>query len=236
MSTIRTRGLLTAVLSAFCLIPTLDTRGPTSPRRPRKRPARSRRGSGPRDDLPASRPFTSARNSRSTPGRARAKLVGSCDNQMTIYLNGERVAEGKDWQTPTFADVTTHDHARAERAGGRGEERRRTAPACSCASAFESNRKPLAPVVTDGSWRLSEASSKGWQAAGFNASAWAAATVVGALGAAPWSRDQRHGAGEGRPAARAPGHADRPAQDRQGTSRSTCSTPSPGTSRARGSA
>src|SRR5207253_2270621 len=35
-----------------------------------------------------------------------ARLTGACDNQMTVFLNGERVAVGKSWETPTFADLT----------------------------------------------------------------------------------------------------------------------------------
>ena len=91
MSTIRTRGLLTAVLSAFCLIPTLTSGA--------DQPAASSNKSGAEPSWiwsPAGRSNEQTVYFRKefvldTPVIG-AKLMGSCDNRMILYLNGEKIA------------------------------------------------------------------------------------------------------------------------------------------------
>ena len=184
MSTIRTRRLLTAAMSAFCLIPAL-ARGADEASASSKETSADPRwiwlGTRPnggqtvsfRKEFVVDGPLTGAR------------LVGSCDNQMAIYVNGERVAEGKTWQTPTFADLTSRIKrgrnvlaVQAKNEGGPAGLLLRIS--------FENRRQPVAPVVTDGSWLTSETPCQAWQAAGYNDSTWSAATVVGTLGGAPW--------------------------------------------------
>ena len=185
MSTIRTRGLLTAALSAFCLIPTLTSGAdepPASAKKPGAEPSWIWSASGRsseqtiyfRKEFVLDAPATGA------------KLMGSCDNRMTIYLNGERVAEGKEWETPTFADVTRHVKrgrnilaVEAKNDGGSAGLLLRLV--------FETGRRPVAPIVTDGSWLTSETPVQAWQAAAYNDSTWSAAKVVGTLGGPPWN-------------------------------------------------
>jgi putative heme-binding domain-containing protein len=115
-----------------------------------------------------------------------AKLVGSCDNQMTIYLNGERVTASKQWETATFADVTKR--VRRGRNVLAVEARNQNGPAGLLLRLdFEHRRTPVAPVLTDTSWRVSRSAAAGWSAAGFDDSRWATASVVAALGGAPWT-------------------------------------------------
>src|SRR5205823_3562738 len=113
--------------------------------------------------------------------------VASCDNQLTVYLNGERVAEGKSWESPAFAEVTAKiKRGRnvlavvAKNEGG--------AAGLLVRLVFEPRTIPIDPVVTDASWRASEAPGQGWQSAGFDDANWAAAQVVGELGDAPWAK------------------------------------------------
>jgi putative heme-binding domain-containing protein len=40
-----------------------------------------------------------------TGGSKLAGLIASCDNQMVVFINGHRVAESSNWQTPTTLDV-----------------------------------------------------------------------------------------------------------------------------------
>jgi putative heme-binding domain-containing protein len=115
-----------------------------------------------------------------------AKLSGSCDNRMTVFLNGDRVVEGKEWVNPTAVDLTGRVRrgrnvlaVEAHNEGGLAGLLLRLA--------FE-GRRPVAPVFTDASWRVSERAGPGWQAADFNDSAWTAPVVIAALGEAPWQQ------------------------------------------------
>jgi putative heme-binding domain-containing protein len=182
MSTIRTRGLLTAGLLAFCLTPTRTPAADEPPKKTEAEPAWIWVAARPDREQTV---YFRKEFVLDAPARG-AQLVGACDNRMTVYLNGERVAEGKDWQTPTFADVTKQVKrgrnilaVEAKNEGGSAGLLLRLV--------FESNRKPLASVVTDGSWLTSETPVQAWQAPGYNDSTWSAARVVGTLGGGPWT-------------------------------------------------
>ena len=41
-------------------------------------------------------------------GSSKAELFASCDNKMTVYLNGKRVASSNDWGRPVILDVQKH--------------------------------------------------------------------------------------------------------------------------------
>jgi putative heme-binding domain-containing protein len=185
MSTMRTRGLLTAALSMLCLI-TMHTWGADDPRA-----ASTKAGAEPvwiwsnaRPDGEQTVYFRKEFVVAAPPSGAR--LIGSCDNRMTVYLNGERVAEGKAWETPTLADVTRQlkrgRNVLAVEARNNGG-----AAGLLLRLSFETRRQPLAPVVTDASWVTSETPCQAWQAAVYNDSTWSAASVVGTLGGAPWN-------------------------------------------------
>src|SRR3954453_18613055 len=101
MSTIRTRRTL--LLSVFCLIPALTWGAENDPA--------ADAGANPRwiwlGPRPGAEQDVYFRKEFTVDGPVLGtKLVASCDDSMTIYLNGERVAEGKSWETPTFAEVT----------------------------------------------------------------------------------------------------------------------------------
>ena len=183
MSTIRTRRLLSLSVSLFCLIPALTwgaekDEGSVAVASPRW----IWLGPKPVDDQTV---FFRKEFEVDGPVLG-AKLVASCDNQMTVFVNGERVAESKTWDTPTFASVSEKikrgrnvlSVVARNQGGAAGLLVRLT---------FEHRKAPIAPVVTDASWRVSKAASKGWQAAGFDDEAWAPAQVVANLGDAPWS-------------------------------------------------
>jgi putative heme-binding domain-containing protein len=115
-----------------------------------------------------------------------AKLIGSCDNQMIVSINGERVADGKAWQTPTFAEVTRQIR-RGKNVLAVEARNERGRAGLLLRLDFEHRKTPVAPVLTDASWRVSNAAADGWRAAGFDDSQWSTAAVVGALGSAPWN-------------------------------------------------
>ena len=131
--------------------PDADARGPTSPRRPRRGPARARLDL---DRSPARR-----RPDRLLPQGIRAstrrsigaKLIGSCDNRMIDLSEWRAGRRGKGVADP---DVRRRDPSRSSAGGTSWRSRRRTRaapPASSLRLVFEMGRQPVAPVVTDGS-------------------------------------------------------------------------------------
>lgn len=109
-------------------------------------------------------------------GSSAALLKASCDNSMTIFLNGRKVAEGNNWSEPVTADV--QDRVRA----GKNE--------LVVAVANEGDTAgfalKLALVLPDGSTRyvVSDAS---WTAAlRRDAKDGVAVKTLGAMGSGPW--------------------------------------------------
>ncbi len=121
-----------------------------------------------------------------------ARLSGTCDNHMTVYINGKEVLSSDNWETPATRDVT--EFLRGPSA--KGEEARNViavkahnddGPAgLALRLVIESPRREVVTVVTDGSWQVSARADKGWEQPGYDAAQWPKAAVIAALGAAPW--------------------------------------------------
>jgi putative heme-binding domain-containing protein len=116
-----------------------------------------------------------------------ARLTGTCDNSMTVYFNGQRVGEGREWETPVSIDLTDQIRrgpnvvaVEAKNQGG--------AAGLLLRLTFEHRRKPVDPVVTDASWRASGTAERAWEEPGFDDQGWSAARVVASIGDAPWAR------------------------------------------------
>ncbi|MBI2806336.1 MAG: c-type cytochrome [Planctomycetes bacterium] len=123
-----------------------------------------------------------------------AKLFGTCDNQMTVYINGKEAISSDDWEAPVFREVTDQFinptkitepvrnviAVKAHNSDGPAGLVLRIV--------LENSKKETIHLVTDGSWRVTDQVVKGWQQADFNDSAWASATVVARLGAKPWNK------------------------------------------------
>ncbi len=118
---------------------------------------------------------------------ATARLEATCDNVLTIWVNGQEVVKSSEWQKPVSADVLKFLKA--------GEENIITAKAenqdggagfvlklvLTAADGSETN------VMTgDGGWKLSDQETAGWQEAAFDDAAWQAPEQVGQMGMAPW--------------------------------------------------
>lgn len=121
-----------------------------------------------------------------------AKLFATCDNQMTVYVNGKEAIASDNWQTPVFRDVT--DLLRAPR---KGEEPMRNVIAVKAQNSggpaglvlrlvLEAPKKQATIVGTDGSWRATDKPEAGWHEVHHDHSDWAPAAVVAKLGGGPW--------------------------------------------------
>ncbi len=132
-------------------------------------------------------------------------LYSTCDNGMTLWINGTRVASSSDWNEPIDMDVAKF------------LKRGTNVIAVDCmneggAAAFvlkmttEADGGKKTTLISDDSWRLADTAAEGWQLSSFDDSAWAAtAHVVNMLGAAPWripkyNSDERASVGDARDA------------------------------------
>jgi len=119
---------------------------------------------------------------------AAAQLVASCDNNVSVFVNGTEVLKSSTWEAPRNVDVTKHlrEGANAMAVYGANDG----GPAgLVLRLRMRMPDGTIASVVTDASWRVFDDEPKGWETAEFDDSAWRPATVLGALGAdgLPWS-------------------------------------------------
>jgi putative heme-binding domain-containing protein len=123
-----------------------------------------------------------------------AKLYGTCDNRMTVYVNGKEVLSSDAWETPVFREVT--EHLRSPRKGT-GETRNVIAVKAYNSEGpaglvlrleLDSPKKEALVITTDATWRASEQPTTGWHEVNFDDSAWSPARVVGKLGGGPWTQ------------------------------------------------
>jgi putative heme-binding domain-containing protein len=116
------------------------------------------------------------------------RLHASCDNAMTVFVDGQKVASSDAWESPVVQDVTKHFKA------GKGQyligvQARNSDGAAGLVLklVFEITPRKAIVVVSDDTWRASEKAEQNWKDAGYDDQAWAAARVVGKLGDAPWA-------------------------------------------------
>ena len=110
-------------------------------------------------------------------GAAAARLLASCDNTMTITLNGRRVGEGKDWAQPVDLDVQNFLRPGANDLAVSVANEGAVA-GFALKLALTDRDGATRYVVTDESWRATEraGSREG-----------VPVRVLGAMGMAPWS-------------------------------------------------
>ncbi len=112
------------------------------------------------------------------------RLQLTCDNQAEVFINGTSVGKVTEWQEPLsakFAPLLKVGRnviaVRAKNEGG----------AAGLVARVDTGEKGGAVLAESGTgWKSSPAVPPGWEAAGFNDSAWTASISVAALGAQPW--------------------------------------------------
>jgi len=116
----------------------------------------------------------------------KAQLGVSVDNNCRIYVNGERAGKDDSWESPTLVDVAgmlrVGENVIAVHAWNDG------GPAGMVARLTWRLGEVAGELVSDASWRYSDDDPDGWDSPGYDASSWAAVTVIGPLGGdLPWS-------------------------------------------------
>jgi putative heme-binding domain-containing protein len=127
---------------------------------------------------------------------AGVRLYASCDNEMTVYLDGKEVAKRDNWETPLFKDVGETILAKEFGQGKhivavRGKNLDGPAGLLMRLIFDAAAGEPFA-LITDKSWRVSEkadkdASGKEWFEVGYDDKSWKDAVEIAKLGDGPWA-------------------------------------------------
>jgi putative heme-binding domain-containing protein len=117
---------------------------------------------------------------------ATARLYASADNEFRLFLNGEQVAESKEWQDPVMVNII------AKLVEGRNvlavEAKNDGGDAAALMVKLEIvNGTQITVVGTDDSWKSAVKMPVDWQKPGFDDSAWTKPFVLAPLGGAPWT-------------------------------------------------
>lgn len=102
------------------------------------------------------------------------RLVFSCDNECTVFLDGVPLASADAWEVVTVVEVeqlAPGDHVVAIAARNTG------GPAALACWLTWTDADGAHEVVTDAGWRVAAAAPDDWQAVGFDDTQWAAATA-----------------------------------------------------------
>jgi putative heme-binding domain-containing protein len=120
-----------------------------------------------------------------------ARLYATCDNRMTVYLNGRKVLESSEWSRPVFADVTRL--IQEETPGGRHvltvEGANSGGPAGLLVQLnVDSGWRKDWSFVSGESWQAGLKPYRGWRDLGREPpDHWKQAEIVGELGDQPWN-------------------------------------------------
>ena len=123
-----------------------------------------------------------------------AKLYGTCDNQMAVYINGREAIASDTWEAPVFREVTdlfvspTKLDSPVRNVIAVKARNTDGAAGLLLKIVMENPKKETVTLVTDGTWRASDQTAKGWSEVNFDDAAWSTATVVAKLGAKPWDK------------------------------------------------
>ncbi len=119
------------------------------------------------------------------PGVLKAILLGACDNQMTVFLNGQRVAEIENYDRAASVDVTKH--LRPGKNTLAIQAHNFTGPAAlGVALELVADLGQRQWLVSDRTWQASLVETKDWQQPGFTPKDWKAAFSHGLAGREPW--------------------------------------------------
>ncbi|MEX2215762.1 MAG: sugar-binding domain-containing protein, partial [Phycisphaeraceae bacterium] len=116
-------------------------------------------------------------------------LIATCDNVMTVYINGKKVAQSDEWQSPVRVDITKQvkagDNSIAVEAMNQG------AGAAGFIAQIElktQTSRENTILVSDKTWLGSPKATAGWNGAEFDAkkAGWTSASALFPNGGGPW--------------------------------------------------
>lgn len=120
-----------------------------------------------------------------------ARVFVACDNEATVWVDGEQVLTHKGWDEAGTKDVTAifnrevpgDKHVIAVEGRNVGDDN----PAGVLVSVvFASGWRDPWAIVSDDSWIASTDAPAGWEKVDFDSKGWVKAAVVGSIGGEPW--------------------------------------------------
>ena len=157
---------------------------------------------------------TAGANRRAAPGKVyfrktldlhehfiNAELIVTADNRFSLFVNGQRIVGGDEWEKPTVV-LTLKEHLR----GGRNViavEAENTTASPNPAGLFVNGRIKHRKIsdtrneefASDQTWKWSTSPAEGWNTPAFDDRDWPPAAELGGVNAAPWRLDQKLAAG-----------------------------------------
>lgn len=115
-----------------------------------------------------------------------ARLVTTCDNHISLFLDGRHVLQHDVWESPRHMDLTAQIRAGRHVLAARCTND--DGPAGFLLRLEVETDRGRQRVVTDGSWLASPEISDGWQKPGYDTKKWKKAHSLGAWGVTPWGR------------------------------------------------
>lgn len=117
-----------------------------------------------------------------------ARILGACDNQMTVFVDGKQVLASDTWETPVAREVTDLIRNKGRHVIAVKAHNTEGPAGLLLRIVLELPGKSSVTIATDDTWRATNKASKGWNKPGFDDSSWTMATVVAQLGAGPWTQ------------------------------------------------
>ncbi|HEV3146696.1 MAG TPA: c-type cytochrome [Gemmataceae bacterium] len=116
-----------------------------------------------------------------------ARLSGTCDNEMTVFLDGKEVLKSTEWETPVSKDVADVLKASKGKHVLAVQAFNRDGPAGLVLRLDVDGRGGRSTqIFTDDSWLVSEKADKNWKALDLDDKSWKPASVIAKLGEGPW--------------------------------------------------
>jgi len=116
-----------------------------------------------------------------------ARLYATCDNQMSVFLNGKLVLSGSSWEdleSQEVAGFVDGDNVLAVK----GVNADGTAAGLLLKLEIKNKAGGIASeVVSDATWKVNDKGGKEWPEATFNDTSWKSAVSLAKLGGSPWN-------------------------------------------------
>ncbi len=119
-----------------------------------------------------------------------ARLVGTADNHVIIWINGEQVLKGDNWQELPSSDVLKVIRKGENVIAVEAVNDDGVGALLACLRLVKSDGTVI-DIPTDASWKVTDKKTENWQRPDFDASSWSNVKVAGPVGGKglPWTRE-----------------------------------------------
>ena len=116
-----------------------------------------------------------------------ARVYTTCDNTMSLWINGTKVAASGAWENPIEQDVAKHLVEGNNVIAIEGQNQGGPAGLVFKMICEKPSTDPVVVVSNAKSWMVSKTESKNWNWIEFDDAKWTASKVIGKLGDGPWA-------------------------------------------------